>query len=62
MLYESAARADEVLCLNVEDLYPQGKRGRITAKGRRPSGFTGSPAPPSHCPDSSPAEPAARCS
>jgi integrase/recombinase XerD len=33
MLYESAARADEVLCLNVEDLYPQGKRGRITAKG-----------------------------
>ncbi|MGW6456231.1 hypothetical protein ACWF94_09930 [Streptomyces sp. NPDC055078] len=33
MLYESAARADEVLCLNVEDLYPQDKRGRITAKG-----------------------------
>ncbi|MEJ1202486.1 MULTISPECIES: site-specific recombinase [unclassified Streptomyces] len=32
MLYESAARADEVLCLNVEDLYPQDKRGRITAK------------------------------
>ncbi|MGW1412200.1 hypothetical protein [Streptomyces sp. NPDC002403] len=28
MLYESAARADEVLCLNVEDLYPQDKRGR----------------------------------
>lgn len=26
-------RADEVLCLNVEDLYPQDKRGRITAKG-----------------------------
>jgi integrase/recombinase XerD len=33
MLYESAARADEVLCLNVEDLYPQDKRGRVTAKG-----------------------------
>ena len=33
MLYESAARADEVLCLNVEDLYPQDKPGRITAKG-----------------------------
>jgi integrase/recombinase XerD len=33
MLYESAARADEVLCLNVEDLYPADKRGRITAKG-----------------------------
>lgn len=33
MLYESAARAGEVLCLNVEDLYPQDKRGKITAKG-----------------------------
>lgn len=33
MPYESAARADEVLCLNVEDLYPQDKRDRITAKG-----------------------------
>ncbi|MFF3787235.1 hypothetical protein [Streptomyces sp. NPDC001933] len=29
MLYESAARADEVLCLNVEDLYPQDKRGKM---------------------------------
>lgn len=33
MLYESAARADEALCVNVEDLYPQDKRGKITAKG-----------------------------
>ncbi|WP_328506498.1 site-specific integrase [Streptomyces sp. NBC_00391] len=33
MLYESAARADEVLCLHAEDLYPQDKCGRITAKG-----------------------------
>ncbi|MFE4960674.1 tyrosine-type recombinase/integrase [Streptomyces sp. NPDC056653] len=33
MLYESAARADEVLRLNVEDLYSQDKRGKITAKG-----------------------------
>lgn len=33
MLYESAARADEGLCLNIEDLYPQDKRGKITAKG-----------------------------
>ncbi|MER6535761.1 site-specific integrase [Streptomyces sp900105755] len=33
MLYESAARADEMLRLNVEDLYSQDKRGRITAKG-----------------------------
>jgi hypothetical protein len=33
MLYESAARADEALCLNVEDLCPQDKRGKIPAKG-----------------------------
>jgi PQQ-like domain len=33
MLHESAARAAEVLCLNVEDLYPQDKRGKITAAG-----------------------------
>ncbi|MET8965852.1 site-specific recombinase [Streptomyces sp. NPDC004074] len=33
MLYESAARADGVLCLNVEDLYPADKRGKIIAKG-----------------------------
>lgn len=33
MLYESAARADEVLCLNKEGMYPQDKRGRIAAKG-----------------------------
>jgi hypothetical protein len=33
LLYERAARADEVLCLTVEDRYPQDKRGRITAKG-----------------------------
>ncbi|AKA07811.1 hypothetical protein SAZ_39640 [Streptomyces noursei ZPM] len=32
MLYESAARADEVLRLNVEDLQPADRRGRITAK------------------------------
>ncbi|MFD7788523.1 hypothetical protein ACFV4Q_36380 [Streptomyces nojiriensis] len=33
MFYESAARADEALSLNVGDLYPQDKRGKITAKG-----------------------------
>lgn len=33
MLYESAARAEEVLCLNVEDLHPGDKRGRTLAKG-----------------------------
>ena len=33
LLYESAARADSVLSLNIEDLDLAGKRGRITAKG-----------------------------
>ncbi|MFI2369242.1 hypothetical protein [Streptomyces sp. NPDC018833] len=33
MLYESAARTDEVLCLNVEDPCPQDKRGKVTSKG-----------------------------
>ena len=33
MLYESAARADSVLSLDIEDLNLPGKRGRTTAKG-----------------------------
>ncbi|GAB7028579.1 hypothetical protein AB0G35_34530 [Streptomyces sp. NPDC021749] len=33
MLYESAARAEEILCLNVEDLHPGDKRGRTLAEG-----------------------------
>ncbi|MFF1690616.1 hypothetical protein [Streptomyces sp. NPDC058254] len=32
MLYDSAARGDEVLSLNVEDLYQADRRGKITAK------------------------------
>ncbi|MFE5588011.1 tyrosine-type recombinase/integrase [Kitasatospora sp. NPDC056531] len=33
LLYESAARAEETLCLNVEDLFTADKRGKVTAKG-----------------------------
>jgi integrase len=33
LLYESAARADSVLSLDIEDLDLPGKRGKITAKG-----------------------------
>ncbi|GAA0699951.1 site-specific integrase [Kitasatospora atroaurantiaca] len=33
LLYESAARAEEMLCLNVEDLFTADKRGKIKAKG-----------------------------
>jgi integrase len=33
MLYETAARADEILTLNVEDLDPEFRRARVTSKG-----------------------------
>jgi integrase/recombinase XerD len=33
LLYESAARADEILCLNIEGLFPPDKRGRVVSKG-----------------------------
>jgi integrase len=33
MLYETCARAEEILSLNIEDLLPADKRGRVTAKG-----------------------------
>ncbi|MEW2580965.1 site-specific recombinase [Streptomyces syringium] len=33
MLYESAARADEILCLDIEELSPADKRGRVVSKG-----------------------------
>jgi integrase/recombinase XerD len=32
-LYETCARAEEILCLDVEDLLPADKRGRVTSKG-----------------------------
>lgn len=33
LLYESAARAEEILCLNIEELFPADKRGRVVSKG-----------------------------
>ena len=33
MLYEAAARAEEILTLNVEDLDPEFRRARVTSKG-----------------------------
>ncbi len=33
MLYETAARAEEILTLNVEDLDPEFRRARVTSKG-----------------------------
>ncbi|MEV1245581.1 tyrosine-type recombinase/integrase [Nonomuraea sp. NPDC049750] len=32
-LYETCARAEEILCLDIEDLLPVDKRGRVTSKG-----------------------------
>ena len=46
MLYESAARADEVLCLNVEDLTRRTNAAGSPPRAGRATGFTGSPAPP----------------
>ncbi|MGH3185028.1 MAG: tyrosine-type recombinase/integrase, partial [Streptosporangiaceae bacterium] len=33
MLYETAARAEEILTLNIEDLDPEFRRARVTSKG-----------------------------
>jgi integrase len=33
MLYETAARAEELLSLNIEDLDLEFRRGRVTSKG-----------------------------
>jgi integrase len=33
MLYETCARAEEILTLNIEDLLPGDKRGRVVSKG-----------------------------
>ncbi|MEV5508227.1 hypothetical protein [Streptomyces orinoci] len=63
MLYKSVARADELLCSMREDLYPQEKRGRVTAKGRATewihwqSGTAPAAASPHHPPHPQPAVP-----
>jgi integrase/recombinase XerD len=33
MLYETCARAEEILTLDIEDLLPDDKRGRVISKG-----------------------------
>ena len=48
MLYETAARAEEILTLNIEDLDPEFRRARVTSKGGAIES-TG-PAPPACCP------------
>ncbi|WP_369387616.1 hypothetical protein AB5J72_08350 [Streptomyces sp. CG1] len=62
MLYESAARADEVPASTWKTSTRRASAAGSPPRAGRPSGSTGSPAPPSSCPAASPAVPAARCS
>jgi integrase/recombinase XerD len=48
--YESVARAEEVLCLNVEDCTPPTSAAGSPPRAAPSSGSTGSPARPSCCP------------
>jgi integrase/recombinase XerD len=61
MLYETAARAEEILGADVPDLDLPSKRGRIDSKGGTTDWGTGRPAPPCCCPGSWPDGARARC-
>jgi hypothetical protein len=45
VLYESCARAEEILALDVEDLILADKQAVSSQRAARPSGSTGNPAP-----------------
>jgi hypothetical protein len=67
MLYETAARASEILALNIEDLDLEQRRATIQSKAATPSSSTGTPVPRTCCPDccacqTAPHAPAGRCS
>ena len=62
MLYETAARAEEILALDVPDLDLTGKRGCIISKGGTTDWTTGRPAPRCCCPGCWPCGARARCS
>jgi hypothetical protein len=61
MLYETAARASEILALDVEQLDLANRRSPCAPKAARPNGCTGVPAPrtSSHASSASPTAPAA---
>jgi integrase len=59
MLYETAARASEILDLDVERLDLDNRRAPSTPRAARSNGFTGEPAPPT-CSPGSCASPTAR--
>ncbi|MGV9776433.1 tyrosine-type recombinase/integrase [Streptosporangium sp. NPDC003464] len=60
MLYETAARAAEILALNVEDLDLEHRRAPSVPRAARSSGCTGTAAPPICCPACSDCPMAAR--
>ncbi|MEV6039391.1 site-specific integrase [Nonomuraea sp. NPDC052116] len=49
LLYETAARAEEILTLNVEDLDLEFRRARVTSKAAPSNTCTGPPPPPASC-------------
>src|SRR5208282_275904 len=62
MLYETAARAGELLSLNIEDLNLEFRRGRVTSKGGAIEYVHWAPAPPASCPGCCADAPQGRCS
>jgi hypothetical protein len=49
-LYETCARAEDILCLDVEDLLLADKRGRVISKGGAIEWVHWQPGPPNSCP------------
>jgi len=62
MLYETAARAEELLSLNIDDLDLKFRRGRVTSKGGAIEYVHWAPAPPASCPGCCATAPQGRCS
>ena len=62
MLYETAARASEVLALNIDDLDLDAAAPRSAPRAATPNGSAGAPAPRTCCPASSAAARPGRCS
>jgi len=62
MLYETAARAEEILGLDVPDLDLPSKRGRVISKGGTTDWVHWRPAPRCCCPGCWPDGARARCS
>ena len=62
LLYDSAARAGEVLALDVDDLDVPRRRAVVTGKGGRAELIGWRPGPPGCCPGTWPVASTARCS